>query len=980
MSSRWFATGDTSSSDDDDNGYSAPYHGSSKSNSGSGAAKKPAGSSGGAATGLAAYVELYRNAILKKDWTSAKEAFDELMRKMPSQPTIPAMKIIVQSELEVGATVDDRKARSKLSQTAIKALEALNKQIASFLDKHAELAEKVTDMLAEEADEEDEEEQEEPQAGPTSGGLGGMAKVGFEADDDDDFMSAKPKPAGSTSQGKKSGSPYHSADLGDEEEEQEEKDYDDDKDDDDDTDDDWMNMDEDDINLPAVAHKITRAFWLKKEPTTNQQQQQSQKTASHDERRAQRQAEAERRKATAIEEEGSEDEEEDDELTTRDGMDANEEISPEQMARRVHDVWSLRGRKGEMGYIRQTVEYLLTKTDDPFMILQLKLLDVITAFDANINKNRGMPITSWNSCVEQIQEILKLLATNPKVKLLEDDTESLVSTATDFGGSSGFNFLQLEALGFEDPFSQRKQQAEAANAKKDARSDADAQYVEGSIYSLVFKAFTEHNRALCQIENPAQNTAELATRLREQPKLIRLLKNARDYYARQKKTQVEALVASMWLELEYFRYQPALDVASPGYTKPANGQSPVDELAEVVMRSSDPYSRARAILMQIYHWAVHNRYQEARSLFISSQLPHFINDADIKTRILFNRTMVQIGMAAFRAGEYKQAMQALLDLFEHSAKRFNVELIAQGIAPRMDAREEEIQEAKRRVLPYHMHFNTENVEAVFYVSAMLVDVPSIAEHGWHLPKQVQSRAFRRAYIRFTEALASNSAHTDFQRDVPMHAAKALFEGDWKQCVAHLDRLKLWATMPNADKVKALLHAEVQKVALRTFLLTYGAHFASLPLKMLVEDFALPEAVVSKIISQLMHQDLLRASWDRNSETILIHQAPPSRLGVISQLFVERIGQMLEANERVLGSASFHDGGAPGSGTSYGYGRRQDRYSHALSSGSGRYQSGRRWGDRSRGQQGSGQGRGKNPRGSQQRAAAASQSAGSAADY
>ena len=58
----------------------------------------------------------------------------------------------------------------------------------------------------------------------------------------------------------------------------------------------------------------------------------------------------------------------------------------------------------------------------------------------------------------------------------------------------------------------------------------------------------------------------------------------------------------------------------------------------------------RAALWQVYHLAIHNRFQEAHDLMLMSHLQDTIHDADVESRVLFNRTMAQVGLAAFRLG------------------------------------------------------------------------------------------------------------------------------------------------------------------------------------------------------------------------------------------------------------------------------------------------------------------------------------------
>jgi hypothetical protein len=108
-------------------------------------------------------------------------------------------------------------------------------------------------------------------------------------------------------------------------------------------------------------------------------------------------------------------------------------------------------------------------------------------------------------------------------------------------------------------------------------------------------------------------------------------------------------------------------------------KSQVYEFATKLYKQSDERTRTRALLAHVYYLAVHNRFGEARDLLLMSHIQDVVSDADTSTRILFNRAMAQVGLCAFRVGDYRQSLQCLSELYSANKERMR-ELLAQGVS------------------------------------------------------------------------------------------------------------------------------------------------------------------------------------------------------------------------------------------------------------------------------------------------------------
>lgn len=140
------------------------------------------------------------------------------------------------------------------------------------------------------------------------------------------------------------------------------------------------------------------------------------------------------------------------------------------------------------------------------------------------------------------------------------------------------------------------------------------------------------------------------------------------------------------------------------------------------------------MLSHIYHHALHNDFYTARDMLLMSHLQESIHSADVAMQILYNRTVVQLGLCAFRSGLIKEAQGTLQDIFTTQRVK---ELLAQGVhQQRFQVMTPEQEKAeKQRQLPFHLHINTE-------VRMLLVSSPSLNPfdvHGLHIAGHCRTR-------------------------------------------------------------------------------------------------------------------------------------------------------------------------------------------------------------------------------------------------
>ena len=383
----------------------------------------------------------------------------------------------------------------------------------------------------------------------------------------------------------------------------------------------------------------------------------------------------------------------------------------------------------------------------------------------------------------------------------------------------------------------------------------------------------------------------------------------------------------------------------------------VPKLCGLVYKSSEERLRIRAVLQHIYHLALHDKYFEARDRMLATRMQEEIANAnDITMHITFNRSLVQLGLAAFRKGRIADAHYALAEIVGPRAK----ELLAQGINVRNSDRTAEQEKLeKRRQMPYPMHINIDLLEFVYLTSAMLLEVPNMAANAHDPRKRVLSKTFRKTLENSERQTFTGPPENT--KDHVIAASKALIQADWQQCANLLLNLDIWKLIPRAEDVKTMLKRKIQEEAMRTHLFSNAPYYETIKLEQLVEQFQLQRHSAHAIVSRMMIHDELAASWDQPSDAIIMNGLhTPSHLQHLALQYADRIAAVFDNSDS-------QDGQSGGSQRSGGSGSQQGGSgSQSQQGGSGGSSQGGGSGGYSKQGQGSGMGGDKRMGGGQKR--------------
>ena len=558
--------------------------------------------------------------------------------------------------------------------------------------------------------------------------------------------------------------------------------------------------------------------------------------------------------------------------------------TPESILKHLRSIVESRGRKNtdRLEQIR-IMERLLDVAVNEYQRIRVLMTLIATRFDLTSGTGSQMAQEQWKLAQQEIARLVSILEDNRHMVVVEGAEE------------------------WED------------DDKQPTFTTDEIFKIPGSVASFVERLDDELTRVLQHID---PHTAEYVDRLQDEGALYTDIVQVQLYAERLKddpklegsKDNVNRVVMR---RLEHVYFKPANVVAkveddswkaiptnldskiTPRAESQSDVLSLVQKLAGYLFANAEGIIRARAMLCQIYYLSLHDNYYKSRDMMLMSHLQETIGSFDVSTQILYNRTLTQVGLCAFRAGLVYECQTALQDICGSQRQK---ELLAQGLQMQRYSQITPEQERleRQRQLPFHMHINLELLECVYLTCSMLLEIPTLAQSGSSpdLRKRVISKSYRRMLEYHERQIFTGPPENT--RDHVMQASKALAAGEWRKAAEFITSIKIWDLLPKAAEIKKMLESQIQEEGLRTYLFTYAPFYDTLNVDTLAGMFDLPAAKVTAVVSKMIHHEELAAALDQvNSEIIFRKGVELSRLQSLALTLSDKAQNLIEGNERVL---------------------------------------------------------------------------------
>ena len=498
----------------------------------------------------------------------------------------------------------------------------------------------------------------------------------------------------------------------------------------------------------------------------------------------------------------------------------------------------------------------------PGINIKIKFAIIAALFDYNPKLSDAMKPDSWEKCMKGVEELLDLL---------DEQGENI---------TTGEHILE-----------------------ENEQLDNPPYKIRGCFLTAMERLDEEFIKVL---KNCDAHSNEYVDRLKDEPKLTQILDKADKLVQKTGSASEICRIYLKRIEHIYFKFDPEVIDKKNGKLEPGKETSSdeIDRLCKFIYsKDNTDRLRTRAILCHIYHQAIHDNWFAARDLMLMSHLQDSVHHSDPVTQILYNRTMVQLGLCGFRHAEIKEAHNALLDIQLGGRSK---ELIAQGLLPQRQhekilrsSEQEKIEKARQ--MPFHMHINLELLECVYLVSAMLIEIPYLAAHEYDARRRMISKSYYQQ-LRSSERQALVGPPESMREHI-VAASKAMRNGDWRKARDFIvnDKMnaKVWDLFYDADSVRAMISGKIQEESLRTYLFTFSNVYDSISIKQLAEMFELEENCVHALVSKMIIAEELMASLDQPTQCIVMHRTEPSRVQALALQLSDKVSQLVENNERLL---------------------------------------------------------------------------------
>lgn len=421
----------------------------------------------------------------------------------------------------------------------------------------------------------------------------------------------------------------------------------------------------------------------------------------------------------------------------------------------------------------------------------------------------------------------------------------------------------------------------------------ETKYEKKELESLLISLLTNLDSdwfTLIKVADP--ESVEYAHVLREEFKLLKLLRAAVEYFQNAKNIYNTGFLAYKLLEHIYFLPEHTMVIVqktSADYVvRPEDGNY-VQTLTKMIYNKvPDSIITVKTALLEAYNLAINGKYRQARDLLLMYNIGDK-STSDVVIGSYYNRALTALGLCAFRHGLIEDCQDILDDICNSGKLK---DLLNQTNARGYIEREE-----KRSLVPYHMSMSIESIESSYFVSVILNEAPALSNSANEFEKKSTSKLFQKLWQFYEKNPLNGPAEN--HRDIIYCATKELLKGEWKNSYDYINKLKIWSKIPDSESVKVRFIELIKKQAFKAFVSNIKNTSHVLKFDRLAQIFEINEKQLISLTCQMIYNKELEARLDSKTGCLITGKTELGDLESISDKLNQKIYSNINLNEKLF---------------------------------------------------------------------------------
>ena len=277
----------------------------------------------------------------------------------------------------------------------------------------------------------------------------------------------------------------------------------------------------------------------------------------------------------------------------------------------------------------------------------------------------------------------------------------------------------------------------------------------------------------------------------------------------------------------------------------------------------DNKSKIKAYLAYVYYKALNNDFQIADEMFKKTNLTQIVNCLrEESIKVLYNRTIANLGLSAFRASNFTICKHYLSPICSSGTNKLRDNLFQTNEKISNLDKEE-----KKKLIPYIMTLNIDEIENAYYISSLIVDTDKI------LLSRLGLTSFDSFFKRQVDSYEKQifNGNPESNKQAILDSVQHILKGNYNKAYSIL--LSRNEIKNYEQKMNGGISEVLKNISLKCYLILYQFEFNSLDIASLLEKFGYSDKrQIRKVINRLILDNNLDAKWESNDILIFFNNS------------------------------------------------------------------------------------------------------------